>query len=68
MEKLLTTIKSIETEKYVISMLEASNGQYYVAYEYQGRVGRSSKFSDMNTAFSLFDKKLIEFTTKVFYN
>ncbi len=59
----METIKSVETKRYEISLMQADSGLYYIRYSKQGHPKpiTSESIKDLNTALCVFDVKIEEF-------
>lgn len=59
------TIKQVETKKYSISLIQASNDLYYVVYKYKttGESHASEALRDYGIASYLFDLKISDLET-----
>lgn len=68
MTKLLNTVKAVEMEGFAIALVELANGKFCVAYGVGSKPVKSSYFTDYTAASYVFDKKIKEHNTKVFYN
>lgn len=68
MTKLLNTIKAVEMEGFAIALVELANGQFCVAYGVGSKPVVSSYFVDYTAASYVFDKKIIEYNSKVSYH